>query len=193
MANIKMSQFGELVLLIGDLHIPQRSVDLPDKFKELLVPGKVQHILCTGNVGNREHSDWLKSLAANVHFVRGDFDEGTSLPEQKLITIGDWKLGLIHGHQVIPWGDKEALSNIQRVMDCDLLISGHTHSSSIETYDAKHFINPGSATGAYSPLTSESRPSFLIIALQGREATTFLYELTDGNVSVSKGSLTKSS
>ena len=52
-----MSQFGELVLLIGDLHIPQRSVDLPEKFKELLVPGKVQHIVCTGNIGNREHTD----------------------------------------------------------------------------------------------------------------------------------------
>ncbi|OMJ87215.1 hypothetical protein SteCoe_11141 [Stentor coeruleus] len=188
-----MSQFGELVLLIGDLHIPQRSVDLPDKFKELLVPGKVQHILCTGNVGNREHSDWLKSLAANVHFARGDFDEGISLPEQKLITIGDWKIGLIHGHQVIPWGDKEALSNIQRMMDCDLLVSGHTHNSSVESYDGKHFVNPGSATGAYSPLTSDVKPSFFIVALQGRDATTFLYELVDGNVSVVKGTLSKSS
>ena len=187
-----MSQFGELVLIIGDLHIPQRSIDLPDKFKELLVPGKVQHVLCTGNIGNREHSDWLKSLASNVHIVRGDFDEGTSLPEQKPVTIGDWKIGLVHGHQIIPWGDKEALSNYQRMMDCDLLVSGHTHLCSFDSIDGKHFINPGSATGAYSPLTSEIKPSFIIIALQGKEATSFLYELVEGNVSVTKGQLSKS-
>ncbi len=52
MAN--MSQFGELVLLIGDTHIPQRAVEVPAKFKEMLVPNKVQQVLCTGNLGNRE-------------------------------------------------------------------------------------------------------------------------------------------
>ena len=55
MAN--MSQFGELVLLIGDTHIPQRAVEVPAKFKEMLVPNKVQHVLCTGNLGNRETLD----------------------------------------------------------------------------------------------------------------------------------------
>lgn len=188
-----MSQFGELVLLIGDLHIPQRAVDLPEKFKELLVPGKVQHIVCTGNIGNREHSDWLKGLATEVHIVRGDFDEGTSLPEQKSITIGDWKIGVIHGHQVIPWGSKESLGNYQRMMDCDLLVSGHTHTPVIETADNKYFLNPGSATGAYSPINPSPNPSFIIVALQGNAATTFLYELIDGNVSVTKGQISKSS
>jgi hypothetical protein len=40
-----------LVLCIGDLHIPQRVADLPPKFKSLLVPGKIQHVLCTGKGG----------------------------------------------------------------------------------------------------------------------------------------------
>ena len=39
-----------LVLCIGDLHIPHRTVDLPTKFKALLVPGKIHHILCPGNI-----------------------------------------------------------------------------------------------------------------------------------------------
>lgn len=34
-------EFGELGLVIGDFHIPMRTADLPDKFKELLVPNKV--------------------------------------------------------------------------------------------------------------------------------------------------------
>ncbi|CAG9313155.1 unnamed protein product [Blepharisma stoltei] len=187
-----MSQFGELVLLIGDLHIPQRAVDLPEKFKELLVPGKVQHIFCTGNIGSREYSDWLKGLASNVNITRGDFDEGTTLPESKVVSIGDWKIGLIHGHQVIPWGDKEALGNLQRQLDCDILVSGHTHALSIESLDGKYFINPGSATGAYSAITAEVKPSFIIMAFQGNEATLFIYELIDGNISVNKAQFSKS-
>ena len=39
-----------LVLVLGDLHIPHRASSLPALFKKLLVPGRIQHILCTGNL-----------------------------------------------------------------------------------------------------------------------------------------------
>ena len=39
-----------LILCIGDLHIPHRACDLPHQFKELLKPGKIHSILCTGNL-----------------------------------------------------------------------------------------------------------------------------------------------
>jgi predicted phosphodiesterase len=64
-----------LVLVIGDLHIPHRIHDLPSKFKKLLVPGKIQQILCTGNICDRETYDYLRTVAADVHVVRGDYDE----------------------------------------------------------------------------------------------------------------------
>lgn len=73
-----------------------------------------------------------------------------NLPEEKVITIGNFKLGLIHGHQVVPWGDKEALAITQRRLDVDILVSGHTHELQLWESDTKIFINPGSATGAYS-------------------------------------------
>ena len=65
----------QLVLVVGDLHIPHRANSLPTKFKKLLVPGKIQHILCTGNLCTKESFDYLKTLATDVHVVRGDFDE----------------------------------------------------------------------------------------------------------------------
>ncbi|PKU31907.1 vacuolar protein sorting-associated protein 29 isoform x3 [Limosa lapponica baueri] len=64
-----------LVLVLGDLHIPHRCNSLPAKFKKLLVPGKIQHILCTGNLCTKDTYDYLKTLAGDVHVVRGDFDE----------------------------------------------------------------------------------------------------------------------
>lgn len=65
----------QLVLVLGDLHIPHRCSSLPAKFKKLLVPGRIQHILCTGNLCTKESYDYLKTLASDVHVVRGDFDE----------------------------------------------------------------------------------------------------------------------
>lgn len=46
------SNKGEMVLVLalGDLHIPHRAPDLPAKFRSMLVPGKIQHIICTGNL-----------------------------------------------------------------------------------------------------------------------------------------------
>ena len=64
-----------LVLVIGDLHIPHRTHDLPAKFKKLLVPGKIQQILCTGNVCDKETYEYLKTISPDVHVVKGDYDE----------------------------------------------------------------------------------------------------------------------
>ena len=89
------------------------------------------------------------SLAPNVHVVRGDFDDDTSFPDNKVIQIGQFKIGLIHGHQIVPWGDAHSLAMIQRQLDVDILITGNTHRNEVNEYEGKWFINPGSITGAY--------------------------------------------
>ena len=64
-----------LVLLIGDLYIPQRAADIPAELKKLLVPGKIHQIVCTGNITSRETFDYLRSIAAEITVARGDLDE----------------------------------------------------------------------------------------------------------------------
>ena len=135
-----------LVLVIGDLHIPHRIHDLPSKFKKLLVPGKIQQILCTGNVCDRETYDYLRTVAADVHVVRGDYDEvraqlqfrvclyelhlfqSVASPLSLTVTHSPIRIGVIHGHQCVPTGDLDSLNSIARQMDVDVLISGHTHT-----------------------------------------------------------------
>ena len=181
------------------------------------VPGKIQHILCTGNLVTRDTFDYLKTLASDVHVVAGDFDEGT-YPEEKTVTIGDFKIGLCHGHKVVPWGDHESLSTVsqaqahthtqhthtttqkaapkepcpgeqthtqtyirshahthimplknkkvRRQMNVDVLISGHTHEFESFVDDGHLYLNPGSATGAYSATTSKVTPSFALMDIQ---------------------------
>ncbi|XP_009472426.1 PREDICTED: vacuolar protein sorting-associated protein 29 [Nipponia nippon] len=175
-----------LVLVLGDLHIPHRCNSLPAKFKKLLVPGKIQHILCTGNLCTKDTYDYLKTLAGDVHVVRGDFDENLNYPEQKVVTVGQFKIGLIHGHQVIPWGDMASLALLQRQFDVDILISGHTHKFEAFEHENKFYINPGSATGAYHALENNIIPSFVLMDIQASTVVTYVYQLIGDDVKVER-------
>ena len=168
----------ELVLVVGDMFVPQRSQDIDPQFKTILIPNKLQHVLSLGNIGSRESYDWLKSLSNDFHSVKGDFDEG-DMPEKKIVTIGEFKIGMIHGHQVLPWGNTESLSAIQRELDCDILLSGNTHEISVKVLDNKLYINPGSISGAFSNCIADPSPSFVLMVLQGTEAIIYLYVLND--------------
>lgn len=168
----------ELVLVVGDMFLPQRSPDINEQFKAILTPNKVQHVLCLGNIGNQETFDWLKSLSKDFHIVKGDFDQDDA-PEKKMIQIGDFNIGLIHGHQVLPWGDLESLGMVQRSLGCDILISGHTHKTNVVVKDNILYINPGSFSGAFSPLIEDTIPSFVLMVLTGDEAIVYLYTLSD--------------
>lgn len=165
-----------LVLVIGDLHIPHRVSAIPDKFKKLLVPDKIQSVICTGNLCTKEQFDYLKSLSSDVHIVKGDFDDG-AYPETKVVSLQNWKIGVCHGHQIVPWGDIEAMAILQRQLDVDVLVTGHTHKFAVTPHEGKLFINPGSATGAYGGLQSEVIPSFVLLDLQEGKLTIYVYEL----------------
>jgi vacuolar protein sorting-associated protein 29 len=175
-----------LVLVLGDLHIPHRASSVPMKFKKLLVPGKIQHILCTGNLCTKESFDYLKTLASDIHVVRGDFDEIMSYPELKVVTVGQFRIGLCHGHQVVPWGDTESLAIIQRQLDVDILITGHTHKFQAFEHEEKFYINPGSITGAYSPLESNVTPSFVLLDIQQSTVIAYVYQLIGEEVKVER-------
>jgi predicted phosphodiesterase len=75
-----------------------------------------------------------------------------TFPETKVVNVGQFKVGLCHGHQIVPWGDREARAMLQRQLDVDILVTGHTHTFEAYEYQKKFFINPGSVTGSYSPL-----------------------------------------
>jgi len=202
-----MANFGELVLILGDLHIPHRASAIPEKFKRMLVPNKMQHVICTGNLGSKDQYDDLRNLAPNVHVVAGDFEYTntmpdsataasssaipTSFPETRVVQVGDFRIGVVHGHQVVPWGDHMALSMMRRKLGCDILISGHTHRNEVVEHEGYYHINPGSITGAYSCITDKVTPSFVLLAVQGSKVVCYVYELIDGEVDVSKTEFTK--
>ena len=103
-----------------------------------------------------------------------------------MVTIGQFKIGLCHGHQVVPWGDAEALALLRRDLECDVLITGHTHKFNAFQRDGTFFINPGSATGAYSTLHSEIIPSFVLMDIQSSTIVNYVYQLVGDEVKVER-------
>ena len=51
-------------------------------------------------------------------------------------------------------------------------------------FEGRFFVNPGSATGAWSGLwNGEATPSFALMDIQGPVIVTYVYQLVDGEVS----------
>ena len=171
----------ELVLVLSDILVPLKSPNIDKQFKSILLPNKINHLLCLGNIGNQDVYYWLEGLSPNFDIVKGDFDIYQNFPEKKVIQIGAFKIGMIHGHQLIPPDDLETLSNIQRELDCDVLVSGYTYKYGINIYENKLYLNPGSISGGLSPLMEECIPSFMLLAITGEEMVIYSYVLSDKN------------
>lgn len=142
-----------LILAIGDLHIPERAVEIPPKFKRLLsAPGKISQVLCHGNVTRSPGTlNFLRSISSDFQLVKGQLDLGQSaLPTSLVFTHDQLKVGLISGSCVIPNSDPLSLLTQARMMDVDILLFGGTHKLEAYTLDGKFFISPGSASGAFT-------------------------------------------
>jgi vacuolar protein sorting-associated protein 29 len=173
-------QTAELVLVIGDLYIPDRADSIPEVFIKLLSNKKFQHILCTGNIGNKETDDWLQTLLATPNISKvscvKSLSDDSKLKDKEIIKVGDFKIGLICSSLIVPSDDIEMLSYIQKQLDVDIVISGGTGKSSIMNLDGKYLLNSGSLTGAYSYL-GNNIPSFILLAINGDFGMLYLYEL----------------
>jgi len=172
----------------------------------MLVPNKMQHVICTGNIGSKDQYSELRSLAPNIHVVSADSEYNTNnnntpttnddessamFPETKVVQVGVFRVGVIHGHQVVPWGDHMSLAMVRRKLNVDVLISGHTHKNEVVEHEGFYHINPGSITGAFTGTGESATPSFVLFTVQGAKVVCYVYELIDGEVDVSKTEFSK--
>jgi len=192
---------AELLLIMGDVHIPSRIDSIPQEVKEILDAnkGKFSRVICTGDFGTVETYEYFKSLLPkskewNFNCVKNDFQEtNISFPDKITVKSNDYKIGIINGYQIVPWGDLTALSALSKQMECDILISGFTHLRGVFHFEGKWFINPGTITGAFSPLTNNPAPTFMVLFTLPEVATLYLYEYNASSkqFDVTKFDLTK--
>jgi vacuolar protein sorting-associated protein 29 len=96
---------------------------------------------------------------------------------------------MIHGHQIIPWSDEEALENKAKELGVNLLITGHSHDLKTSQHNGVHFINPGSMTGAYGALKINVVPSFMILEFKSTEIVIYEYSLVEGELKCVDGKI----
>ncbi|RYP06382.1 hypothetical protein DL765_009506 [Monosporascus sp. GIB2] len=190
-----------LILVIGDLHIPDRALDIPPKFKKLLSPGKIGQTLCLGNLTDRHTYEYLRSVAPDLKIVKGRFDvEATSLPLAQVVTHGSLRIGFVEGFTLVSTEPDLLLAEAHK-LDVDVLCYGGTHRFDAFEYMDKFFVNPGSATGAFTTGwlakdDEEMVPSFCLMDVQGISLTLYVYQLRKDekgveNVAVEKVTYTK--
>jgi len=102
-------------------------------------------ILHAGDYVSEEIVMFLESIP--FHGVQGNMDTPGikgSLPDRKVITIGPFRVGLVHG-----WGSSKDLEErlLKEFKAVDLLVYGHSHRPCNRVREGVHLFNPGTATG----------------------------------------------
>jgi putative phosphoesterase len=182
-----------LALVVGDMHIPLKAHSIPPVVRESLGGGKVNKILCTGNLTTRDELNFLKSFCPDFQTVRGEFDDD-DLPdiEQLVDSVSGFKIGVVSGYTLVPANDRGKLLAKARELDVDILAFGGGHRATVFQEDGVLFVNPGSATGAFASTCPNARPSFVLIKFQGSTALAYTYVLTeDGTFSIDKERFSK--
>lgn len=136
----------------------------PFQFRKLLAPGKIGQTLCLGNLTDKHTYEYLRTIAPDLKIVKGRFDvEATSLPLTQVVTHGSIRIGFLEGFTLVS-NEPDLLLAEANKLDVDVLCWGGTHKFECFEYMDKFFVNPGSATGAFSAGSSEDVvPSFCLM------------------------------
>lgn len=132
--------------VISDTHIPFFSKTLPKNIEKYFQG--VELILHAGDLVDLGTLNELKKLSKRVEAVCGNMDlpnVEAILPKKKIITVGKYSIGLIHG-----WGPpKNLLKYVTEAFtkdSVDIIVFGHSHEPYNEEKEGILYFNPGSAS-----------------------------------------------
>lgn len=83
----------------------------------------------------------------------------------QIVELEGVRVGMTHGHMIMPRGNDMALDAERRRLNVDVLLSASTGRASTKQHGSGLLVDPGSITGiACSPLASH-KPSFTLLSL----------------------------
>ncbi|QTA38823.1 metallophosphoesterase family protein [Thermosipho ferrireducens] len=135
-------------LVVSDLHVPTRNREIPDVILE--EAEKCDGIFALGDFVDINTVLLLQQTNKNFFAVYGNMDEPDVkdyLTSQKIVQIGNFTIGLIHGsgsHFNIPERIKNHFDN-----EVNVILYGHSHLVDDSTKFGKRFINPGAGHKTY--------------------------------------------
>lgn len=167
-----------LSLVLGNLHVPYRAIDLPIKFKELLEKnqGKINKIyicstaedpIMTMNTTNSDLLQFLHdqvcsdielvgSVVTNPEVQGNKYEQPLATKTKKtdnglsVYNINGFRVAFVSQIPVVPKDDVLALINMSRQTRSDILIWSGKHEVEAYSLEGVLFLSPGTATGAFS-------------------------------------------
>ena len=132
--------------VLSDTHLNQVTRDFQEIYEQYLSDKDI--VLHAGDYVSEEVVNYLDRGV--FHGVCGNMDPidvKEKLPIKKVIDLGPYKLGLIHG-----WGSSDGLeARIANEFEgVDIIVYGHSHRVANHTRDGVIFFNPGTAIGYHS-------------------------------------------
>ena len=120
-------------------------------------------ILVSDNHGKKEPLDYLrKTYPITDYFihcgdsemhpyeldgfacVQGNNDFFHAFPTEKILTIAQHRILVVHGHMHMIFGHPQQLARYAKSKECDIAMYGHSHIPSDTTYYGVRCLNPGS-------------------------------------------------
>ena len=98
-----------------------------------------------------------------VYLVSGNNDFFCSLPREREITLGKYKVLITHGHYYYISMGTEMLKEEARARNFDIAMFGHTHRPYLEEREGITLLNPGSLS---YPRQEGRMPSYMIMDLE---------------------------
>uniref|UniRef100_A0A7C2ZP35 Phosphoesterase n=1 Tax=Ignisphaera aggregans TaxID=334771 RepID=A0A7C2ZP35_9CREN len=167
------------LLIVSDSHIPERADEIDKQVLEFIKQRSYDIVVHAGDIIGEDVLELFKTFGSKCYAVQGNMDY-LDLPEEEVFEVYGIRIGVIHGDQVRPRGNIEALSMIAKELGVQILISGHTHNPFVVLdYSNILHVNPGSITGVWGGGGGSMRPSFIEMEVKSdRTVIVRLYEET---------------
>jgi hypothetical protein len=129
--------------VLSDTHLHRVSRDLREILDHHL--SQIDVLFHVGDYTSPVVMEFLSSK--NFHGVHGNMDPlgiRAVLPEKKIVELGGFRFGLIHG-----WGSSAGLEEkvLGQFTDVDVIVYGHSHKPMNDVVQGVLLFNPGTASG----------------------------------------------
>jgi hypothetical protein len=129
---------------------------------------QLEMLIHLGDMGSLESIE--KLVDCPVEAVCGNCDFLPNLPAAKIITIGNEKALITHGHRYNCKSGTGLLRELAQENGAGIVLYGHTHMPLYENSDGIRIANPGSIS---MPRQMGCRPTYLVITIEEDEHLEF--------------------
>ncbi|MCL2580544.1 MAG: metallophosphoesterase [Oscillospiraceae bacterium] len=98
-----------------------------------------------------------------IHFVAGNCDLGSPAKNEELLTFGDKKIFIAHGHMYGVKNGRDQILAAGKKQGADIICFGHTHTPFTGRKDGVYLFNPGTV----SQDRASAGTSYGVILLEG--------------------------